>query len=668
MSSKKKKKLDIKPTESKPTVLHSCNKTSFHKAFLPNVVYQERLFKYIQTIHILADHASHALKFYILSSKEFPSITEEDIEAILYLINKGNNWSPRTENMKAIRNKLLPYVTEYCRIVNFVHPYLKYEQQSINYLKVSMITNLKVNVQEHLVHMLMSYINLRLDVKKSLQDLPKKTKSTERKEYQRHLRYLKSVYLLGTIPSSLDNWKQVERTLLEEIQTLNLPSVGNDNPLAYQVVIDPLSFFPAYCKLSNMYETHGFRQFNAIPLRRSFIQSHVRIDTIILYSHILCITRTEAESTLDYKNTLWTKVCNLRTKAFKSRKGMVFDGSITTDGTSVSVYLKHPQANKYGKRGGRKKSKEAKQAEVKQLYVENHLDTCKKAKNIIVHDPNKRDIVYCQDIDKRTVFRYTSNQRAKETGSREYARQRRTLKNESGIVTIESQIPTHKTMNLEAYTRYLVYRRDNRDSLTNFYRRPLHTKWKWKTFINTQKSESRLLNNMKKKYGKDFIVVMGDWSDGGRTARYQIPTKTRGWLKFYKQNGITCFLIDEFRTSSRCPECLSEVESDFKTRAHSRPWKRQEGKMEKVHGLLGCTNSKCLKELNKKNKLTENEKKEWTMRYWNRDTLATCNMLKIVESLLADKGRPKEFQREKEEEEEKERKVINTSEPVVAGS
>ncbi|KNC98043.1 uncharacterized protein SPPG_09380 [Spizellomyces punctatus DAOM BR117] len=158
MPPKKKQKLE---KLDKPT-LHTCNKTSFAKAFLPN--YHQRLLDYITIIHQLTNHASHALKFYILSAPTF-TVNEETIEAILYLLNKGEAWHPRKEAKKAWRDCLLPYVQWYCQIIGFAHPNLQGEQQSVNYLTASMMMNLKVNVQEHFMQMLLQYINLWLDVK-----------------------------------------------------------------------------------------------------------------------------------------------------------------------------------------------------------------------------------------------------------------------------------------------------------------------------------------------------------------------------------------------------------------------------------------------------------------------------------------------------------------------
>jgi hypothetical protein len=53
-----------------------------------------------------------------------------------------------------------------------------------------------------------------------------------------------------------------------------------------------------------------------------------------------------------------------------------------------------------------------------------------------------------------------------------------------------------------------------------FYDLPLHNQYKWKTFVNTQKSEARLLRKMHQTYGNDFTVFLGDCSDAGRTAEF----------------------------------------------------------------------------------------------------------------------------------------------------
>ncbi|TPX64658.1 hypothetical protein SpCBS45565_g05717 [Spizellomyces sp. 'palustris'] len=103
---------------------------------------------------------------------------------------------------------------------------------------------------------------------------------------------------------------------------------------------------------------------------------------------------------------------------------------------------------------------------------------------------------------------------------------------------------------------------------------------------------------MHNKFGKTLTLVMGDWSDAGRTAKFQTSSKTKGWRTCFKRNGIDCILLDEYKTSSVCPHCNSSefLQKSFKERPHSRPWRKCEGKIEKVHGLLGCTTPNCMQQ------------------------------------------------------------------------
>ncbi|KAJ3389769.1 hypothetical protein HDU92_000893 [Lobulomyces angularis] len=215
----------------------------------------------------------------------FPVITEEHVEAVLYLLNKGTAWRPQSKEKLRLKELLLPCVVQYCEITEFQYPILQKEQQSINYLKASMITNIKINVQEH---------------------------------YMKILKFVKSILLLDEIPESLDDLNELESELLEEIWSLLITHTEPTLPF------------------------HILWHFSASPLRHSINQSHVRIDTVILYSHILELTRKEAGEKVDMKYELWSQVFNLNNKAFQPGSGISFEGSITTDETSISVYLKHP--------------------------------------------------------------------------------------------------------------------------------------------------------------------------------------------------------------------------------------------------------------------------------------------------------------------------------------
>ena len=114
--------------------------------------------------------------------------------------------------------------------------------------------------------------------------------------------------------------------------------------------------------------------------------------------------------------------------------------------------------------------------------------------------------------------------------------------------------------------------------------------------------------------------------------KFQKATKNRGFIELFRKNKMKLFHIDEYKTSSICPDCDNEISKNIKKRPSSRPWKN--GKREKVHGLLGCRNQNCLK-----------QNCEW--KFWNRDMLSVRNMQRIVDNVLQYGERPESLSRKK---------------------
>ncbi|KAI8817495.1 uncharacterized protein EV422DRAFT_590373 [Fimicolochytrium jonesii] len=277
------------------------------------------------------------------------------------------------------------------------------------------------------------------------------------------------------------------------------------------------------------------------------------------------------------------------------------------------------------------------QEEVKQLYFEHHIAELREAPNIVCIDPGKRDLLFCRDIKKERPFRYTSNQRAVETKSRYFQRDMRERKINVGIAEMESHIPSHKSMKIEAFSAFIVDHIHADPALDEFYRDEIHVARRFKALSLRQKSESKLIKNMRRRYGKHFSVVLGDWSDAGKTMRFQESSKTKGFRTLFARNSIPCYLLDEYRTSSVCPDCHGRVKKNIRRRLSSRPWQARKGRMEYVHGLVGCPNPECINQ-------------DWTpfeiagrrplrMKVHNRDVLSTKNFLSIVRSVVFGNGR-----------------------------
>lgn len=601
---------------------YRCNKTSFLKAFKPNAVYSERIQNLVSDCQRLVFHTTHCLKFYILSQPDYNvDINQYVIGGFINLLN--GDFNPRKHENRDTINAIRPTIDTYLSIfTNFKKPGIPCIQQLSHYLTTTIVTNLTVNIKSHFMPKLLQFINTRLNVKNNRRVYKGNVELT--KEYNARLYRVKKLILND--PDAID----IQLTELEEIvQGEVLSIIGYNNceiSLAYRVIADPMSFVSAYCRLSSMYETYEIKMFSAIPLRTSLINKHIPIDTVILCRIILCEPKL-IKTMMDNKVEIWGRVFNVNGKAFKSRSVFTFNGRITTDGTSISVYLQQIKPNRRKKR--KRVDAKTRAEELRREYVENHIDDINGRDNFVADDPNKRDLQYCRDPFGNKL-RYTSNQRAHETGSRRYMKIRRQLIKESGYDEIESKIPTHKSMDYEKYKQYLRIRNDSINELEQFYNQGIHNRLKWRSYMNKQRSEQKFINEFKDVYGKKAVVIMGNWSDAGHTPKFQKSSKTRGWKKLFNRNHMKFVLIDEFRTSTFCPNCNSNVEYVFK-RESPKPWRK--GRVEMVHGLLGCKNLNCLKQDGTK------------QRYWNRDDLATLNMIDIVINMLSGDGRPIRFRR-----------------------
>ena len=145
------------------------------------------------------------------------------------------------------------------------------------------------------------------------------------------------------------------------------------------------------------------------------------------------------------------------------------------------------------------------------------------AHNIVCIDNNKRVLAYFLD-SFGTQFRYTSNQRDVESRCRFYNQYRKKVRREMGMDELEANIPSHKTTDKEKFALYIDHMSEIEGRMTKFYSQAWHTKLRWKTKVNRQRSEGRLVRNMKDLFGKKAVYIMGDWSDGGRTMKNNQPS------------------------------------------------------------------------------------------------------------------------------------------------
>ena len=151
-----------------------------------------------------------------------------------------------------------------------------------------------------------------------------------------------------------------------------------------------------------------------------------------------------------------------------------------------------------------------------------------------------------------------------------------------------------KTLQVEEFKEYLVKKNALHAALIGHYEQTVYRTMRWRAFINTRRSEDRMVNRFKKKMGgpKDVILGWGDWSN--ETMRFHEPTKGRGMRSLFKRAGYQLFLVNEYNTSCRCYGCSGGACVKFKEVENPRFWKRKERPKVLCHGLLRCTTCKRL--------------------------------------------------------------------------
>ncbi|KAI7902479.1 uncharacterized protein BX663DRAFT_531409 [Cokeromyces recurvatus] len=161
-------------------------------------------------------------------------------------------------------------------------------------------------------------------------------------------------------------------------------------------------------------------------------------------------------------------------------------------------------------------------------------------------DPGRRDMLFCmgEKCESRHdgfIYRYTSNQRAKET-------------------------------------KYLEAKRDTSDLLSNYYQSDYpgslpFRKIKLSSYINRKLSDARLAKTLKQKFGEDRVLVLGNWYTSN--PKYHEPIKGVGIRRMLKKEGLQVYLLDEYKMLSFCPKCKN-------------------GKQLLIFSFTRCTNQKYL--------------------------------------------------------------------------
>ena len=361
------------------------------------------------------------------------------------------------------------------------------------------------------------------------------------------------------------------------------------------------------------------------------------------------------------KEFIWDTFFNITQK----RKNYIFDYTIITDGYATSLrflhndFVEEEQTKKVKKKAGKKalqgltkeekeKIKEEKnimqKEQAKKKRLENkdkpkksnkeekkenpefpYIDEVPKEKlqgKHIYIDPGKRSLFTMMD-DEGKFFSYTNRMYLKETKRLKYQLLLKNYKNKIGITQMEEELNKYnsKSCKIEEFQEYINAKINLNKKIVPLYQQFKFRQYKWYGYINKKRTEDMMVNKIVKKYSKDHIIIMGDWSIGKQMRSFiSTPNLT---LKRKLKETFKVYNIDEFRTSKLCYK-TEEVCENLYLKFKKDPKQKER----KIHSILTYK--------------MENKRKGCI----NRDKNGCKNIQKVFKSYLETGERPEKYRRE----------------------
>ena len=543
----------------------------------------------------------------------------------------------------------------------------------LDYYKTTMLTSIENNIKIHFFDYIKRFVNSYF---KHLYQEQIENKQFKKQLYK-EINLVKNDIINNTLTcdEKYHNW-------LKENRYKIVPE-NFENNYYYDIKITPYKYLKNMIFMCLELEKIERKSFQFFPIQTNAIPRHIQIDTKALvelyidtekHKHLLDIwikdTPEEPINKIkknlyncleDNKEFIWDTFFDIKQKL----KNYIFDYTIITDGYSVSLRFLHDdfiQGEKIKKLNMKeakkalkglskeekdkikeekkiKKKEESKQKRLenkdkiykskKELKKENpefpYIDEVSKevleGKHIFI-DPGKKNLFSMMD-DNGIYFSYTNKQYIKETKRLKYQALLKNYKNKIGITEIENDLNKYnsKTCNMEKFKDYINAKLKANEKIIPLYKDFKFRQYKWYSYINKKRTEDNMVNKIIKKFSKNHIIIIGDWSIGKQMRNF-ISTPNLSLKRKLKET-FKVYNIDEFRTS-----CLSYKTEELCENLYLKFKKDPKNKERKIHSILTYK--------------MENNRKGCI----NRDKNGCKNIEKVFKSYMEKGERPEKYRRE----------------------
>ena len=566
----------------------------------------------------------------------------------------------KDENTLRNRQLIDKYITDFCTLYHFQRITIpgiasNLEAYIARQMLMAYINNAEMRTGTHF----RTCLNIFFDVRNLRSILRRRTTTITDKRLARA--YLSEIASFKMILTSAESYNALENRI-DEIRVLGeeyfnafiffapwLENVGDgiyrQNSLWYELSMGKsVHVLFGLSKLNAMLPEIVGRpsaKWQVFPLRHSFIPAYVQFDIGVVASHILNLSRKQL--TFEYKNpNFWKQHFNFNRKPLRRGPGgREFDGTFWTDGYGISILMRIPGgpkgAGRKRKRGQKRKSRDA---ELFPYFHTINRQELQQYHDIVFIDPNLRDTLFMMHINSsrnnRRILRYTSMSRRRHLGTN-IARDRRERfinhRDNTDEIRAAEQLLTQTnsySISTTDFDHYISIRGEIMNILGPLYENAIFRRTRWRTSIGKQRDFSLLGNLIRRKFssnGSNPLIVMGDKSTQ-TVPRFHAATQGIGLRYQLHRLGFRVLLLDEYRTSSSCPDCQENIQKTNLKHVNPRPWQRQSREKIFLHGLLECESMQCKSEC------------DGQTRKWNRDVLAVCNFRRIWHAYIQGRQRP----------------------------
>jgi transposase len=580
-------------------------------------------------------HTLMFMKLYLLDYYEkyqtLPTIDHKFIQTCMKVVCKetttGRPPSDATIELKTTLKTF--YQQHYLPLTH--HVSLDYTNLNtvLDYLKITILTIYENNIKAHFVEYVERYVNVVWKKKFLIQKIKSKFHLTKRERDAKirrlgsELRKIKNDILNVendhfTSHTSYHSWIRQQKQYIMPVK-----DKFEKKSVYYDIQCNPQHYFPCMIFMMKQIEQDEVKISNVFPLRTEIIPKHIRLDTTTI---VLLLFTKKQGSKAEYttkgnlkknENKIWDFFFRTERQCFH-KPNYTFHNMIETDGVSATILFIRNEF--IGKHIPNQTYKE------KEYYLDEIENvTSYQSKKIVAVDMGKSDLIYCVDGSEKEAnkFRYSQDQRRKETKSKKFSKivleLRQTKINGKTIIEYETELSHYnrKSLNIDQYKAYIQKKNEINSILFNFYDQYIFRKLKLNGYLNTKRSEQRMLQNFQKLFGKpeNVMIAFGDWEQR-QQMKYKEPTKGKGLRNLFRKYGYKTFLVDEFRSSCKCSKCEGGDCKKFLMVENPKPYHNNQ---QLCWGLLRC---------------------QICNGFWNRDCNGAKNIYKIASNIVNQQPRP----------------------------